>query len=99
MTPDKCPVCGAELWCTLPNGDAVYDCGKCNNVPCREVEHLAIERAAEVERLKAQLKNMADFFEDYTDLNEVGQAKIEAEADRLIASARETLNPTKEPTE
>jgi hypothetical protein len=88
----SCPVCGNPL---IP-GTSRYTCETIGF--CKHAARLAIERAAEVDRLRDQLKNMADFFEDYTGLTEAGQAKIESEADRLIASARKTLNEPKPKT-
>lgn len=92
-TPDKCPVCG----CAEPSSTGKgYKCGgETSWSDCDKASDLAIERSAEIERLKAQLKAMADFFEDYTCLSEGGQAYVENEAERLIASARKTLTATK----
>lgn len=56
MSAESCPVCSSNLWCTLPKGEAVFDCGKSNSTPCPNSERLAIERGAEIEKLKADLR-------------------------------------------
>ncbi len=95
-TYDKCPVCGcvdllAFNECPCHKGTTGLSCGYgVDGVGCENSERLAIARAAEIERLRAQLKAMADFFSEYTYLSECEQSHVDGEAERLIASARKT---------
>jgi hypothetical protein len=79
----------------------VYDCGKCNNVPCREAERLAIERAAEVELLKASNSELLTLCRRMAALPGDYNLIMDSEAinrDLYAAIARETLNEPKPKT-
>jgi hypothetical protein len=89
MSPDKCPVCGSKF---VGDEELIeWDCGKSESFgrPCPNAERVAIERAAEIERLRTALERIAEqgpyYGPDGTHKTWKHWAKI----------ARETLNETK----
>jgi len=91
MSADKCPVCGFVLWATTSTGEGIYECGKGPSIVCPNAEELAIERAAEVERLRAGLERIA------TQGPFLGPDGTPATWKHWAHIASETLNQAKEP--